>query len=301
MARFQSRRSKTQPPSGQPESPSFEWEPGVAKHIAWYASIASVAIGLVLAAYQVQGWKMPKPLAVTLIVILLVMAAVALLATFFEVGRTILRYREYRATNPAFVSTENPGLLDYEADGIRATKRLTKEYNEFAGQTGKLGKKMERHTKATESRGASWGPKKRQRRANRAAKAINKSAMHTEKRLSLLKALVADVLRNAEGLVANIDLSAVDAEDIQGAKDFRDTLTGTHQEGTEALKSVAEYRETVQNTEQMNLSRTMRIASARLGGALDGVVDLLKKHTTESRKIANALDNKIKQAEGGQI
>jgi predicted PurR-regulated permease PerM len=126
------------------------WEPGAAKRIGVAASFASVAIGLLLAAFQVQGWTMPRLLAIVLIVLLSVMVAIAVSAIVYEVVRTVRRFLKHRATTPSWVSTERPGLLDYEADGIRAGERFTKELTKLSRDTEGLGAKLERHTEAFE-------------------------------------------------------------------------------------------------------------------------------------------------------
>jgi hypothetical protein len=275
----------------------FRWEPGAAKNIGVGASLASVAIGLLLAAFQVQGWTMPKLLAIVLIVLLVVMIAVALSVIVYEVVRAVRGFLEHRATTPSWVSSERPGLLDYEADGIRASERFTKELKKLTRDTAKLGAKLRRHTKVFErSKGKS--SKARQRRANRSAKDIDRSAVFIEKRLSLLQVLVKDIARNAEGLIGSSELET-DA-DLDAAKDFRDTLNEVHQSTAETLGSVGGYRESVKEIEQQNLSRTVRIASGRLASSLEGVEKMLRKHDSGSRKLVHALDRKIGETERGQ-
>jgi hypothetical protein len=272
----------------------FRWEPGAAKRIGVAASLASVAIGLLLAAFQVQGWTMPRLLAVILIVLLIVMIAIALSVIVYEVVGAVRGFLEHRATSSSWVSSERPGLLDYEADGIRASERFTKELIRLNRDTETLGKKLQRHTKAFErSKGKS--AKTRQRRANRSAKDIDRSAVFIEKRSDLLQALVKDIVRNAEGLIAasNFETEA----DLSAAKEFRETLNQTHQVTTETLGSVVEYRESVTGIERDNLSRTVRIASGRLAGSLDGVVKMMRKHNSGSLKLVHSLDRKIAEAE----
>ena len=270
------------------------WEPGAATRIGVEATLASVAIGLVLAAFQVQEWTMPRLLAIILIVLLLFMVAVALSAIVFEVARAVRRFLEHRATSPSWVSSEKPGRLDYEADGIRANKRFTKELNKLNRGTEKLGRQLDRHAKRFE-RSKNASGRMKQRRANRSAKAIDKSAVFIEKRLDLLQALVRDIVRNSEGVIAMTDIET--DSDLASAKEFRDTLAEGHEATTEALESVSGYRETVKQTEQMNLSRTMRIASRRLAGALDGVEKMLRKHQGGLLRLDQTLNSKIAEAE----
>ena len=67
----------------------FRWEPGAGKRIVAEATFASVALGLFLAAFQVQGWTMPRAVAVVVIVLLALMSAVAVSALVYEVVRAV--------------------------------------------------------------------------------------------------------------------------------------------------------------------------------------------------------------------
>jgi hypothetical protein len=272
----------------------FRWEPGSAKNIGVSATLGAGAIGLLLAAFQVQGWTMPKSLALALIALLILLIAVALSVIVYETVRAVRRFLEHRATSPSWVSTEKPGLLDYEADGIRASERFTKELNKLTRDTAKLGTRLERHSKAIE-RSAGKSAKKRQRRANRSAKAIDKSAVFIEKRVDLLHELVKDIARNAEGLIGALELETDD--DLTAAKEFRDTLDETHQTTTQTVGNVDEYRQTVRALEQQNPSRSVRIASGRLANSLEGVLKMMRRHESSSRKLVSSLDSKIGEAE----
>ena len=112
------------------------WEPGAAARIGLSASFASAAIAILLAVFQVQGWTMPKVLAVCLIVLLLAMVSTALAMIVYEVARTFKRYLEHRATSASWVPSEKPGLFDYEADGIRANNRFRRELEKLNKDTG---------------------------------------------------------------------------------------------------------------------------------------------------------------------
>jgi xanthosine utilization system XapX-like protein len=91
------------------------------------APTGAVVVGLILALYQVQGWKMPAALAVLLLSILFGLLALSIGTLCFAAVKIIKQFIECRATSAAWVSAEVPGLLDYEADGERATKRFTIE------------------------------------------------------------------------------------------------------------------------------------------------------------------------------
>jgi hypothetical protein len=272
----------------------FRWEAGAAKRIVAEATFASVALGLFLAAFQVQGWTMPRAVAIVVIVLLALLSAAAISALVYEVVRSVRSYLEHRATTSSWVSSERPGLLDYEADFIRANERFTKELTKLNRGTQRLGARLQRHTETfARSQGASG--KTKQRRANRAAKDIDKSAVFIEKRLDLFEVLVKDIARNAEGLIASSDLQNTD--DIDAARLFRDTLEGGEEATAQTLPSVSEYRASVKETEDLNLSRTIRIASGRLVRSLQGVEKVLKKYRAEAQKLVHSLDRRIAEAE----
>jgi hypothetical protein len=276
-------------------TPPVQWRPTT--RIGLWATLASAAIGILLAVFQVQGWKVPKPLALLLIVLLLAVIAGALSMIALEVSRLARRFLEHRATTPGWVAETEPGLLDYEADGIRAQERFTKELGRLSHDTESLGSTLERHASRFQS-GAGWSAEKRQRRANRAAKAINKSGAFIEKRLALLEALVHDVARNADGLIGTSELETSD--DLQAAKEFRDTLEDGREATIETLTSITEYRDTVRSSEQQNLSRSLRIAYGRLAAALDGVVTMMRNHESRLTQLIRALGQKIDEAEAAQ-
>jgi hypothetical protein len=270
------------------------WEPGATTRIGLRASFASAAIVILLGVFQVQGWTMPKGLAIPLIVLLVAMIVIAISMIVYDVVAAFRRYLRHRATSASWVSKEKPGLLDYEADGIAASEFFVEKLTELSSSTQRLGARLERHTEAFErSKGKSAN--ERQKVANRAAKEIDKSAVVIEDRLELLHELVKDILRNAEGLIGSVDLSTPD--DLESAKDFRSILTETNQATTGTLESIRGYRKTVREQEQMNLSRTIRIADGRLARALEGVEKVLRKHSTGSVQLVRSLDRKIADAE----
>lgn len=72
---------------------------GFMRRIGGRAAFVVGSIGLVFAAFQVQGWTMPRPLAIALITVLLVAAAVALLSILWEAIEEARRWREGREVN----------------------------------------------------------------------------------------------------------------------------------------------------------------------------------------------------------
>src|ERR671923_75706 len=185
---------------------------------------------------------------------------------------------------------DEPGLADYEADGVRAQERFTSELEKMNDDTESLGKKLDRHAKRME-RLKGKSAKKRQRAANRSAKRMNRSAVYIEKRLALLKALVKDIERNYRGLIMAGTIETDD--DFQAGFELRNVLdTGrATTEGT--LASVAEYRASVEETEALNLSRTVRSASGRLAKALRGIEATFKAHKKASAGLVRDLDKSL--------
>ena len=263
---------------------------GTPGRIGLWATLASAGIGLLLALFQVQGWTVPTALALTLIVLLLGLIAVAVAMIAVEISRVARRYLEHRATSPSWVSSDAPGLLDYEADGIRAMKRFTRELDKMGDDTEALGKKLQKHTKRiTRLQGKS--AKRRQRSANRSAISINKSAVYIEKRVALLKALIKDIERNYRGLILAVEVERED--DLQDAIALRDTLAANRSTTAETLGNIAAYRQTVEENEALNLSRTVRIASGRLAKGLRDIEAIFKNYEKLARNLVRELDSKI--------
>jgi hypothetical protein len=257
-----------------------------------WATLASAAIGLFLALFQVQGWTVPKPLALTLIVLLLGVIAGAVSMAIIELGRVARRYLEHRATSPSWVASDPPGLLDYEADGVRAQKRFTRELNKLNDDTVRLGKRLERHgRRMTRLQGKSARTK--QRAANRSAKRINRSAAYIEKRLALLKALIKDIERTYHGLITAGEIKT--DGDFEAVLELRNTLNSGSTTTAETLVSVQEYRVAVQEIEAMNLARTVRVASGRLATALRGIEATFKTHEKASAGLVRDLDRKLEE------
>src|SRR4051794_11516524 len=104
----------------------FKWEHGAPTRIGLRAALASAATGLLLAAFQVQGWTIPTALALALIGLLVTMIVVTVLSIVLEALRALRNALEHRATTAAWVPLDEPGFLDYEPDGIRANKRFAR-------------------------------------------------------------------------------------------------------------------------------------------------------------------------------
>src|SRR5690349_17043543 len=167
---------------------SFEWATS-SKRVAISAALSSGATGILLAIFQVQGWTVPKPLALALIALMLLITGIAVLVVVIDLGSNVRAFLERRATNALWISSEPPGLLDYEADGLRAQNDLNRMFNTLAKDTGRVGKSIQRGAKRL-ARAQNKNGRVKQRRANRTAKHIDRSAVFIEKRLATLKNLV---------------------------------------------------------------------------------------------------------------
>jgi hypothetical protein len=238
----------------------------------------------------VQEWKVPKPLAIILIAFLVLVIGIAVSMIGYETVRALRRFLQHRATTPSWVSSERPGLLDYEADGIRASKRFTRELSNLSDGTAELEKKIKRHTKRMEGLANKSG-KAKQRRANRTAKDMDESAVYIEDRLDLLKAVVDDIFRNYSGLVSSISLDS--DEDVRSAREFQTILYSGQEEAGQAVASVIDYRDSVRDLERQNVSRTVRIASRRLGDALDGIAVVLKQYQSRAKSLGRDFERKL--------
>jgi hypothetical protein len=233
---------------------------------------------------------MPRTLGLTLSVLLLGAVTIAVTMIGIEAWQAARRYLEHRATSASWVVASEPGLLDYEADGLRAQGRFTRELKKLNNDTELLGKRLRKHTRRMARLEGKSG-RKRQRAANRSAKSINKSAIFIEKRLALLKALVGDIDRNYSGFIRSI----VSEPEIQAAIDLRDTLDTGHEVTMEARSSVAAYRVSVEEIEALNPSRTVRIASGRLARGLKGIEAVFRAHERVLSGLVRDLDRKVEE------
>jgi hypothetical protein len=263
----------------------------VSVRIGLPASFTGVAIAILVAIFEVQAWKIPTPIAIALIVILSAMIVTALGMIVVELVKEGLRIREHHATSASWVSSEEPGLLDYEADGLRASNRLTKELAGVGKDTQKLGRNLARHTKLMQDPGLRFKAILKQKRGNQAAKSIDRSAIYIEKRAALLEALVKDVFRNYTGMVTTAPMET--PEDRTSAETFLATLRSLRDTVTTTIDQTAGYRDTVRNIERQNLGRSVRISSRRLGDALDSTVKIMRGYKEKSRQVHDQLARRL--------
>ncbi len=263
-------------------------------YIFYAASVVAVASGLILAFFEVQGWDMPTPLAIFLLVVLFLMLFIALGVVCYEVILGVRKYFEERATSSSWVSKEEPGLLDYEADGKRATERFTKELLKLKMNTEKFTNKLNRYSTEFNNLnrpGKAIKGNEKQKKANKVAKDIERNAIYIEKRAKLFDALVNDIGRNYNGLIVHTVIHT--EEDKAVVNNFLDTLVLYEQSTSGAINGVKQYRDSIRNIENQNLSRTIRIASARLWGGLDSLLKTFRNSSQNSSLMRVKLDKKL--------
>lgn len=238
---------------------------------------------------------MPASLAMFLVGTLFLLTFVALVIICYETINAVRQFLEHRATSASWLSREAPGLLDYEADGERASKRFTKELNSFVINTQKLANILATHSKRmqalTKSGKALKGTEK-QKRGNQAGKSIDRSAIYIEKRVKLFEALVEEIARNYDGFITAISLDTV--EDRATAQDLVTALQFSENATSGATTGIMGYRNSVKSVEQQNLSRTIRVSSKRLGDGLDSILKVFKQYQNNSRRLRTNLENKLR-------
>lgn len=264
---------------------------GTPGRIGLWATLGSAGIGLFFALFQVQGWTMAKPLAIGLGVLLLGAVAFAVSMIGIEVWRVVRRFFEHRATSPTWVASDPPGLLDYEADALRAQNRFVKELNKLNRDTEALGRKLEKHSR-TMPRLQQKSGRRKQRGANRSAKDINVSAVYIEKRVDLLKRVVKEIERNYQGWITHV-VEIKSEADHEALGELRSTINSGVTTTAETLVSITEYRLVVENIEAMNLSRSVRKASERLAKALGDIETIFRAHEKASAGLVREVDQKL--------
>lgn len=264
-------------------------------YIFYAASVVAVVSGLIFAFFEIQGWDMPTPLAIFILVVFFLTLFFALGVVCYEIILGIRKYFEERATSPSWVSKEEPGLLDYEADGERATERFTKELLNLATITGKFTNKLSRYSaefsNLNKPRKIIKGIEK-QKKANKVAKDIDRNAVYIEKRVELFNALVNDIARNFNGIIVNTVIHT--EEDKVVVQELLDTLVSYEQSTSGAINSVNQYKDSVRNIEKQNLSRTIRIASARLGNGLDRLLKIFQNSLRNSSSMRVIIEKRLR-------
>ncbi len=264
------------------------------KFIFGAASVVAIASGLILAFFALQEWDMPTPLAIFIVVVLFLMLFIALGVVCCEIILGIRKYFEERATSPSWVSKDEPGLLDYEADGLRATERFTKEILKLATNTEKFTNKLNRYT--TEFNNLNKPGKiikgiDKQKKADKVAIDIDRNAIYIKKRAKLFDALVNDIDRNYTGIIMKTVIHT--EEDKMVVQNFLGVLVSCEQSTSGAITGVKQYRDSVRSIEKQNLSRTIRIASARLGDGLDNILKTFRNSLQNSSRMREKLDKKM--------
>lgn len=268
----------------------FKWRTPP-KRLAVIAALTNGATGIWFAVFQVQGWTMPKALAIALLVPVGITIVGSLAVAVFEVARNVRAFAEHRATNALFVLETPPGFLDYLPDGLTASERLSTELILLSEDTNELTQKLDKHTASFTALVGVDDAYAPQREANRSAKTIARSAAYIEKRLELLEACVTEIDRNFPAWVNTQTITS--EEDFEIARGARDSIEAGRVATLESLASTSELRDTYKETADMNAARTVRIASSRLADALSGIVRVLKRYEKSSGKLVAELDKKL--------
>jgi hypothetical protein len=273
----------------------FNWEVKPTTRIGLWATLCAGAIGVVAALLQVQGWTMPRRLAQAFIGVLVAIFVFAILMMVFEAIRLAFAYYDFRTTTPSWVATAEPGLLDYEGDGMRTAGRYVKVLNRMARRTAWLNLRMNLYTKVTLHLGPHMSARWRQRLGNRMARAINKHAAYIDKRVGLLKRLVDDLDRNYRGIISNQSFDT--DEELAEAQVFRAALEGNRKISGEAADSTSGWQKAVHDGVEMNLSRSLRVASQRLESALGGMIDIMRGQEQSASTLLGEYDQRLEQAQ----
>jgi hypothetical protein len=261
------------------------------RRIGVTAAFAGVAVPILFGIYEVQGWQVPTPLAAPLVGLVWLMIVIAVGVIVAEVVQGIGRVREHLATSAAWISKEEPGLLDYEADGLRAVERFAKEMDGLSKDTERLNGTMGRSTAEFGKAEIQTNPKKKQRTADKTAKAIDRSAIYIERRAELLHAVTRDVIRNYRGAIEHSEFAT--DEDRAAAQGLRTVLDDVAASSETSAAQVRTYRQTVEGIHNQNLSRSVRIATGRLVVALDDIVKALDANRRGSRRLSDQLRKKL--------
>lgn len=269
------------------------------RHVGSRAGFFVVPVGLVFAAYQVEGWKMPRLLAAFLIAAMLTVAGVALLSIVWETIKEIRRLRERRETSTAWISNEPPGALDFVPDMNRAARKFNRQMGRLTRDTARVGRMMTRQARVVKwvPLVVKWlpkyGPRVAQLWANHTAKRILRSAIFIEKRTSHLRATIDEFTRAQEGQLANLTAPSSEAERV-AFESVRTAVTTQTATTDGAINSVGGYRDTVRGVAQQNFSRALRVSGERLADQLDAMIVVLRRFLKDSERLEMLLERKLK-------
>lgn len=234
---------------------------------------------------------MPAPLAVTLIVLMLLFVLVAIGVILYELKKAVRQIWLKRNVSAAWISAEEPGLLDYEANLLRGFERFTSELNKFTKDTQRLSKQLPKHQERIQKAAASSSARKKQKRADQAAKDIGRSAVFISRRKELLDLLVNEIKRNAKGLISAMSFDQ--EADVEAGRALQKTLGESVDTVTTAIDSLSKYRDAAKGIVDLNMSRTIRIESKRLMEALELMLKMLRRYNANSQELRSMLNKKI--------
>ncbi|MBI2853060.1 MAG: hypothetical protein HYX84_08205 [Chloroflexi bacterium] len=270
------------------------------------APTGAVVVGLILALFQVQGWKMPTALAVSLLVILFGLLALSIGTVCLAAIKAIKQIAEHGATSATWVSAGVPGVLDCKVDGKRALDRLLKELRRWQIdiQTLATQTQAQEHVLFQATR-KDINPKALRGIVNWLGKQTNRSAIYVEKRKCLFETLTGEVVRNYEVMATTLKMT--DEKDRASTENLIYGFDNLDRAGTDLINGVKSYRNGVELLEQSNLTKMIREASKRLEVSLDSMVTCFTQfqdnchrlHTELKLKCAN-VDSSIPHTEDSQ-
>jgi hypothetical protein len=267
-------------------------EASFVRRIGSRAGFVLAAIGLVFAAYQVQGWTMPRLLAALLIGLLLAVAAVALFSIVWEAIKEVQRWRERRETSTAWIAAEPPGMLDYVPDMKRASKKFVRQMSRLNRDTSRIGNQMSRDSRSIKL-AVLFGPRAAQLWANHSARGILRSAVFIERRTDHLRATIAEFARAREGQLASLP-AATNEEERAALAEARAAVAEQSATTAEAIDSVEGYRVAVLDVSQNNFSRTLRVSSHQLAEQLAAVIVVLRRSLKDSQRLEELFEEKAR-------
>ncbi len=258
------------------------------------APSGAVVAGIILALFEVQGWNMPTPLAVLLLIILFGLLALFISAVCLSGIKTIVQLAEHNATSAVWISREVPGVLDCEVDGPRATNRLLKECIKINSSFQKYGKELMAQSKLLEELeipNKKIKAKGKLKIANRIGIAIDHNAVYIEKRIKLFEILTNEITRNYRVMIETFNMT--NERDRFSAIQLKSAFTKFDKAAGEILNAITHNKNAAELITKSNINRMVRLTSIRFKKALDDLSCGFIKFQNESQTLCKELETKL--------
>ncbi len=236
---------------------------------------------------------MPDFLAIILLVILLTMLFIAILVILFESGKGVRKYCENRSISAGWISTEPPGILDCQVDGVRARDRFSKETKKLFERIECLSKIAEKHEhilKELDKQSKNIDSKSKQQKANKIAKNLNNTAIYIQKRVNLFHDLVRDIIRNYDVMTKTWDVN--DLETQENAQKIMFGFEHFSKAAESAVNALDSYKNAINIYIALNLTRNIRENGKRLVAALDDLIDVFEDFQNKCNNLNDQLQSK---------